>query len=108
MLYCQGFQYLVGHHFFDLDTPVFALDRLSQAPYPVAMVRKLAETDAPTSSCLDTQIGDNIKRPFLKDVKGISRGEVDTVYRVETAGGNRPATCKGQKPNFEVHYVAQY
>jgi hypothetical protein len=29
------------------------------------------------------------------------------VYRVNTAGGNRPATCAGMPPTFEVQYAAE-
>ncbi|KAF1362125.1 hypothetical protein EJ07DRAFT_153694 [Lizonia empirigonia] len=36
-----------------------------------------------------------------------SRGDIDTIYRVESAGGNTPQTCKGQLPSFEVGYAAQ-
>jgi hypothetical protein len=38
----------------------------------------------------------------------LSSGGVNTVYRLETAGGNKPATCQGQKKYFEVPYAAQY
>ncbi|RYO55144.1 hypothetical protein AA0116_g9626 [Alternaria tenuissima] len=39
---------------------------------------------------------------------GITQGGIDTVYRVETAGGNKPATCKGMPASWEVKYAAQY
>ncbi|KAF2689932.1 hypothetical protein K458DRAFT_439061 [Lentithecium fluviatile CBS 122367] len=57
---------------------------------------------------LDTLTGENIKWLLLKDLQGILRGGINTVYRVATAGGNKPTTCKGQKPNFVVDYTAQY
>jgi hypothetical protein len=102
-----GLQHLVGHHFFENDTPIFALDQLDHEPFPVARVRKRNETEAPNLSCLSTPIEGNVKWLFLKDSEGVSQGGLDAVYRVETVGGNRPATCRGQKPNLEVHYVAQ-
>lgn len=102
----QGFRNLAGHHFFDGETPVFALDQLNQAPYPTARVRKLAEADAPASSCPGRRTEEDIKWLLLKD-SGLSSGGIDTVYRVETAGGNKPQTCEGQKTGFEVDYVAQ-
>lgn len=49
---------------------------------------------------------EDIKWLLLKD-SGLSSGGIDTVYRVETAGGNKPQTCEGQKTGFEVDYVAQ-
>jgi hypothetical protein len=48
-----------------------------------------------------------LKWLLLKDTKGLSQGSIDTVYRLETAGGNKPTTCKGQKSSFEVKYSAQ-
>lgn len=72
------------------------------------MLAKLNETDAPGSSCPGTNAEGAIKWLLLKDNgKGLSQGGIDTVYRVETAGGNKPATCKGQKAAFEVKYSAQ-
>ncbi len=38
---------------------------------------------------------------------GESRG-LKEVYRVETAGGKAPSTCKDNDGTFEVHYAAQY
>lgn len=104
----QGFEQIVGHHFFNASTPVFALDRLAPTNYPMALVTKLNETDAPKSACPGNNAEGAIKWLLLGDSKGISRGGIDTVYRVETAGGNKPATCKGQKETFEVAYAAQY
>ncbi|KAL1597533.1 hypothetical protein SLS59_007230 [Nothophoma quercina] len=103
-----GFEHLVGHHFFSGASPVFALDQLSTSPYPLTVLAKLNETDAPGSSCPGTNAEGAIKWLLLKDNgKGLSQGGIDTVYRVETAGGNKPATCKGQKAAFEVKYSAQ-
>ena len=101
-----GFQNMVGHHFFTGSSPVFSLDKL-QSPYPMTLVGKLGEADAPVSSCPGTNAEGAIKWLFLKDTKGASLGGIDTVYRLETAGGNKPVTCKGQKENFEVKYAAQ-
>ncbi|KZM19016.1 uncharacterized protein EKO05_0010344 [Ascochyta rabiei] len=103
-----GFEHLVGHHFFSGAAPVFALDQLSLSPYPLTVLGKLNETDAPTSSCPGTNAEGAIKWLLLKDTKGLSQGGINTVYRIETAGGNKPATCKGRKAAFEVKYSAQY
>ncbi|KAH7394778.1 hypothetical protein BKA66DRAFT_567164 [Pyrenochaeta sp. MPI-SDFR-AT-0127] len=107
-LQSQGFQHIVGHHFFSVDTPIFALDQLAERPYPVAHVSKQGEIDAPRSCCPGDQAAGVIKWLYLQDTTGISRGGIDTVYRIETAGGNKPSTCKGQKSHFEVAYTAQY
>jgi hypothetical protein len=101
-----NFQLMVGHHFFTGGSPVFSLDQL-QSPYPVTLVGKLGETDAPVSSCPGVDAEGAIKWLLLKDTKGVSQGGIDTVYRLETAGGNKPTTCKGKPANFEVKYAAQ-
>jgi hypothetical protein len=106
-LQSQGFQHLLGHHFFNLTTPVFALDQLSMTPYPVAQVAKQDEVEAPSSIFPGAAARENVKWLFLQDSKRISQGGIDTVYRIETVGGTQPATCKGQNPSFEVNYVAQ-
>ncbi|KAF1931190.1 uncharacterized protein M421DRAFT_90280 [Didymella exigua CBS 183.55] len=102
-----GYEHMVGNHFFSGASPVFALDQLP-SPFPTTIVAKLNETDAPTASCPGTGKEGAIKWLLLKDTKGLSQGGIDTVYRIETAGGNKPASCKGQKQTFEVKYSAQY
>lgn len=102
-----GYDHLIGHHYFSAGSPVFALDKLAITPFPLTVVGKLAETDAPKTSCPGSAAEGAIKWLLLKDTKGLSQGGIDTVYRLETAGGNKPATCKGQKAAFEVKYAAQ-
>jgi hypothetical protein len=102
-----GYEHMLGHHFFSGASPVFALDQLSTSPYPLTVLSKLNETDAPGASCPGAGAEGAIKWLLLKDTKGLSHGGIDTVYRIETAGGNKPATCKGQKAAFEVKYSAQ-
>lgn len=82
---------------------MFALDGLGRVPYPIARVQKVNETDAPAPFVG----GASIKWLLLKDTKGVSGEGINTVYRVETAGGNKPATCKGQKSVITVEYAAQ-
>jgi hypothetical protein len=65
------------------------------------------ETEVSTCPYLGHQTDTNIKWILLKDTQGISQGGINTVYRIETAGGNKPHTCRGQKPDFTVDYVAQ-
>lgn len=87
-------------------TPVYVLDQLHQIPYPIALIRKLDETKAPTSSHPGTQAEANIKWPILKDLRGISRGGI-TVYYIEPVDGNDSATFKCLEPNFGADYVTQ-
>lgn len=102
-----GAHYLLGHHFFENQSPVFALDQLSQSPYPLAVVSKAAESVAPVSSFDGLSKEGALKWLLLKDSTQGSQGGIDTVYRVKTAGGNKPGTCTGQKATFEVLYSAQ-
>jgi len=102
-----SYEHKIGHHFFTGGSPVFALDQLARTPFPLTVVGKLNETDAPKTSCPGSHAEGAIKWLLLKDTKGLSQGDIDTVYRIETAGGNKPATCKGQKATFEVKYSAQ-
>jgi hypothetical protein len=73
----------------------------------MTVLAKLNETDAPANSCPGMSKEGAVKWLLLKDTKGLSQGGINTVYRIETAGGNKPATCKGQKQTFEVKYSAQ-
>lgn len=106
----QGYDNRVGTHFFagvnGTNTPTFAFDQLT-SPYPIAQVGKLNETAAPTSACPGLTGEGAVKWLYLKDTKGLSHGGIDTVYRLETAGGAAPATCKGQPTSFEVRYATQ-
>jgi hypothetical protein len=106
----QGADNRIGTHFFaavnGANTPTFALDQLAQ-PYPMAQVSKLNETLAPESACPGLTGEGAVKWLLLKDTKGLSHGGIDTVYRLETAGGSAPATCKGKPASFEVKYAAQ-
>lgn len=107
----QGYNNRVGTHMFKsvngANTPTFALDQLALSPYPMAQVGKLNETAAPASACPGLSGEGTVKWLYLKDTKGLSLGGIDTVYRLETAGGSPPATCKGKPASFEVKYAAQ-
>jgi hypothetical protein len=68
---------------------------------------KLNDTAAPPTAYPGLQGEGAVKWLYLKDTKGISKGGIDTVYRLETAGGMAPSTCEKQKSTFEVKYAAQ-
>jgi hypothetical protein len=109
-LQLEGFDRVVGHHFFSVangkSSPVFAFDQLSSSPYPVAQVGKADETDAPKHAYPGLQHEGAVPWLYLTDT-GFSVGGIDTVYRLETAGGKGPASCQGQAARFEVKYAAQ-
>lgn len=106
----QGFQDVVGHHFFanvnGTSTPTFALDHMV-APYPMTQVAKMGAIDAPAGATPGTNGLPAVQWLYLQHKAGVSQGGINTVYRVETAGGNKPATCKGMPASWEVKYAAQ-
>ncbi|KAF1950493.1 hypothetical protein CC80DRAFT_554252 [Byssothecium circinans] len=109
----EGYNEWIGNHFFTktdptTNYPTFSLDKVKATPFPLAMVLKKDDVDAPKSACPGTKNEGAIKWLRLVDDKGLSLGGVNTVYRLETAGGKSPATCAGQKEAFEVPYTAQY
>jgi len=92
-------QMLLGIHYFPLPkTPLFDL-RFNEAT-DWATVGAIANVSAPVPAT--TPAVDWLKLT-RKDGSGIQE-----VYRVKTLGGKPPATCQGQKPSFQVDYVAQY
>jgi hypothetical protein len=108
-LQSQSYAHRIGTHEFrsvaGANTPTFAFDQLA-APWPVAQVAKANDTAAPESACPGLNGEGTVKWLLLKDA-GTSQGGVNEVYRVETAGGMPPATCRGRPERFEVKYVAQ-
>lgn len=112
-LMLEGYNEWLGNHFFtkmDATTsiPTFFLDHAKTTPFPNAMVSKKNSTDAPKTACPGTKNEGAVPWLRLVDDKGLSAGGVNTVYRVETAGGKQPAVCKDQKATFEIPYAAQY
>ncbi|KAF2119392.1 hypothetical protein BDV96DRAFT_642417 [Lophiotrema nucula] len=107
-LMMQGYQRVLGEHFFTQTTPTFSLYKVTPLPFPVAFVTKDDVMDAPKTACPGQDGLPAIQWVKLSDKDGRSQGGVNTVYRLETAGGNKPATCKGQKAHWEVPYAAQY
>ncbi|KAF2732896.1 hypothetical protein EJ04DRAFT_469465 [Polyplosphaeria fusca] len=107
-LQSQGYQKILGQHYFTQTTPTFSLNKVLPLPYPIAFVTKDDAMDAPKSSCPGTKNEGAVKWLKLSDKDGRSQGAVNTVYRLETAGGSNPPTCKGMKATFEVPYAAQY
>ncbi|KAL7795018.1 hypothetical protein V8C37DRAFT_375251 [Trichoderma ceciliae] len=96
-----------GHHFFlDSTTPFFNLDTpaLDIGTVPCA---KNSSAPAPSTAAAGPQ-GEGAV-PWLKlTAKDGATGSIKEVYRVDTAGGNPPASCRGQPANIEVQYSAVY
>lgn len=112
-LLMEGYNEWVGNHFFSklqdaTSMPTFSLYKLKTTPYPIAMVAKKDQADAPKTACPGTTNEGAVPWLRLVDDKNLSVGGVNTVYRIQTAGGKAPATCSDQKEAFEVKYSAQY
>ncbi|ORY71595.1 malate dehydrogenase [Pseudomassariella vexata] len=96
-----------GQHFFtNTTTPFFNLDT-TRATLGEAGCTKANATSAPANAPKG-QLGEPAV-PWLKLVTHVgATGNLQEVYRIETAGGSAPATCKGMPATFEVQYSAQY
>ena len=110
LLWVQGFQQILGDHFFAPTSPIaptFDLYKVEGSPHPVATVKKNGECDAPKNAFAGTKGEGAVKWLQLID-NGKSQGGINTVYRLHTAGGKSPKTCKDLPERFEVPYTAQY
>jgi hypothetical protein len=92
--------FLSGHHFFaDKTTPEFDLNT-EKHQWGTVQLKKDSAQSAPNPA-KDV--------PWLKlTAKTVDGCSIAEVYRVNTAGGVAPATCKDQPASFEVQYAASY
>jgi hypothetical protein len=98
-----------GHHFFsDKTTAYFDLDTLL-GEYGRGGFKKVNATAAPKDA-VKGQGGQGYGSvPWLKlDGMGDEGCVAKEIYRINTAGGNPPESCTGQKEAFEVEYSAEY
>jgi hypothetical protein len=92
-----------GKHFFNAaGAPVFDL---TSSHNGFIVSKKDAAVDAPKDS-VHGQFGNAVPWLELSSIAG-SVG-LTKVYRVHTAAGAAPKTCKGQPKHIEVPYAAQY
>ena len=96
-----------GHHYFqDTTTPTFDLNALSQFTF----AKKLASVPAPTGSDAGVNDQGNGAVAWLKlehETTG-QIGDIQEIYRMNTAGGSPPPTCDGVASSFQVQYSAEY
>jgi len=98
-----------GHHFFtNLTTPTFNLNS-SAGNLGVAPCSKNNTVPAPAGA---PKGQDNQGFGAVAWLKLLTRdgatGNLEEVYRVNTAGGNPPPTCAGQAATFEIQYASEY
>ncbi|KAG0651862.1 hypothetical protein D0Z07_1298 [Hyphodiscus hymeniophilus] len=98
-----------GHHYFsNASTPTFNLDTPS-LDLGFAPCSKNASVSAPAGAPVGQDNKGNGAVAWLKllTIDGATGG-LEEIYRVNTAGGNPPATCAGMPATFEVQYAAEY
>ncbi|KAJ5961259.1 uncharacterized protein N7479_008409 [Penicillium vulpinum] len=97
---------LMGHHFFyDATTPEFNLNTTPKKQGGIVMTKKQGAIDAP-SGAFSGKYG-AVPWLYLTATEG-TVGNYKSVYRVNTAAGSPPTTCKGMPPAFEMQYSANY
>jgi hypothetical protein len=93
------------HYFTTATTPFFNLDTAA-AQLGQAQCAKNASVNAPADAPKGQ--GGEAAVAWLKLMtKSGATGDLQEVYRLETAGGSAPATCAGMPATFEVQYSAQ-
>ncbi|KAF9870817.1 malate dehydrogenase [Colletotrichum karsti] len=96
-----------GHHLFtSAGVPLFKLESEGLS-IGDAYCSKNSSIPAPTMAAKGQQGESAVAWLKLLTTEG-STGDIQEVYRITTAGGSPPATCKGQPAAFEVQYAAQY
>jgi hypothetical protein len=102
---------LSGHHYFTDKTTAYFNLKLDDTNYGQGAFKKIAAVPAPVDAMKGPGNKGNGAVPWLKLV---AKDPNDTtmafteIYRVNTAGGNPPATCAGQPEFFQVEYSADY
>jgi hypothetical protein len=95
---------VLGQHYFIPNSP---------APSPKWDFTSDAEKGNPEAFVVGASVG-SIPSPASKDdinwvqLKKVEGELADSVYRVETAGGQPPASCTAGAPLLSVKYTAQY
>jgi len=104
---CIGSFPIIGSHYFGADgTPTFDLVTVKE----ILFSKKIADIPAPSRATRDAKGDGAVDWLALSDNgMGMSVG-LGEVYRVETAGGDPPATCDGVELDtvFSVQYSAEY
>lgn len=101
---------LAGHHYFapDFSTPVFDFRLAGQTPIFTGVRDQAvpASSRAAKGGLQDQQFG---AVDWLR-LKAIAAQSVDykLAYRVQTAGGKAPPTCKGRAGTFSIEYATEY
>jgi hypothetical protein len=97
-----------AHYFRDKTTAFFDLDMPDpERGFGKVACKKREAVAAPPAAPVG-QAGEKAVPWLLLDAVDGTTDNVKTVYRVNTAGGSAPATCRGQAATFQVDYAAVY
>ncbi|KAF4637599.1 hypothetical protein G7Y89_g472 [Cudoniella acicularis] len=98
-----------GHHYFsNTTTPSFNLSTTAM-DLGFALCQKNNTVPAPAGSVVGQDGVGFGAVPWLKlTTRTGATGNLQEIYRVNTAGGNPPATCVGMPATFEIQYAAEY
>ncbi|KAH6681813.1 hypothetical protein B0J14DRAFT_223575 [Halenospora varia] len=98
-----------GHHYFSNGTtPAFDLDTAAMK-LGFAPTQKNSSVPAPAGAAVGQEDVGFGAVAWLKLTTRIgATGDLQEVYRINTAGGNPPATCEGMPAAFEIQYAAEY
>ncbi|QUC19909.1 uncharacterized protein UV8b_04150 [Ustilaginoidea virens] len=94
------------HYFLDSSTPFFNLDTPAQDIGQVHAAKN-SSSNAPSTAAVG-QLHEKAVAWLRLTSKHGTTGDIKEVYRVDTAGGSAPASCKGMPSRFEVQYAAVY
>lgn len=94
------------HYFTDGSTPHFDMDTPKETIAQVDCAKD-GSSNAPATAAVG-QLGEKAVAWLRLATKGGTTGDIKHVYRVDTAGGSPPATCKDMPAKFQVEYAAVY
>lgn len=99
---------VLGKHFFNAALqPMFDL----YAVKAQLLAKKAGDIPAPASASAGPDGAGAVDWLYLVDNSngnGATFGGINSVYRIETAGGKNPPTCANSPASFEVLYSAEY
>ncbi|KAK6438696.1 hypothetical protein LTR95_005101 [Oleoguttula sp. CCFEE 5521] len=97
------------HYFTDLTTAFFNLDTELHPSWGQGSFKKANSSAAPADATKGQFGKGDGTVPWLKlNAKMGAVNQYQEVYRLNTAGGQPPKTCKGAAASFEVQYSAEY
>lgn len=105
---------LVGHHYFSPNNTIpvfdFRMEKSQQNSQSLVFRGKKDQGVPATASAskgILTEQNGAVDWLRIVAIPSLSVG-FKLVYRVQTAGGKNPSTCKGMSKSFEIQYATEY